>query len=90
MRHHEGHDRLADAQRDEKDGAPPLKTTYWAYVANLRSAWARITHHSRDVGLGHGGAVLAILLAFLYYTLMAVGEILTRVSPDLVRRRLLV
>lgn len=86
----QGHDRLANVRRDQKGRAPPLKTTYWAYIANLRSALTRITQHFRDVDLGRGGAVIAILLATLYYTLMAAGEILTRACPGLVQRHLLV
>lgn len=86
----QGHDRLADVRRDQRGAAPTLRTTYWAYVANLRSALTRITRHFRDVDLGHGGAAFAMLLAILYYTLMAGGELLTRASPRLVRRHLLV
>jgi len=86
----QGHDRLADVCRSADGIAPPLRTTYWAFVANLRFALWRIRTHFREVGLGRAGAAYAALLAALYYSIMAGGEMLTRASPGFVRRHLLV
>ena len=86
----QGHDRLADVQRNGGRSALALRTTYWALADNLRSALARIRAHFREVGLGRAGAAYAVLLAVIYYSLMAAGEVVTRASPGFVRRFLLV
>ena len=86
----QGYDRLADVRRSAGGAALPLRTTYWAFVTNLRYALSRIRTHFREVGLGRAGAAYAVLLAVLYYSIMVAGEMLTRASPEFVRRHLLV
>jgi hypothetical protein len=64
--------------------------TPWRFARSVAKAGRRIHTHRRDVGLGPVGAAGAFGLALGYFGLCAVGEVLGRVSPELVRRRLAV
>lgn len=64
--------------------------TPWRFAQSVGRAGRRILAHRRDVGLGPVGAAGAFGLALGYYALCIVGEVIARVRPDMVRRRLAV
>ena len=86
----QGHDRLLNSYRGNAQAVRRLRTTYWVFSSNMRRSLRNTRNHYRDVGLGVGGAMLAVLLALVYYLMMAFGELLTRISPGFVQRYLLV
>jgi hypothetical protein len=64
--------------------------TPWRFASSVARAAKRIGTHRKQVGLGAAGAAGAMGLAVGYYALCAVGEVMGRVSPETVRRRLAV
>ena len=64
--------------------------TPWRVASSVARAAKRIGTHRKQVGLGAAGAAGALGLAVGYYALCAVGEVMGRVSPETVRRRLAV
>lgn len=86
----EGHDAV---QQDRLRGGGRyghgLGTPY-RFARSVWQAGRRILGHRREVGLGPVGAAAAFGMAVGYYGLCVVGEVLGRVSPETVRRRLAV
>ncbi len=64
--------------------------TPWRFASSVARAAKRIGTHRKEVGLGATGAAGAMGLAVGYYALCAVGEVIGRVSPETVRKRLAV
>lgn len=86
----EGHDAV---QQDRLRGGGRFGFglgTPWRFVQSVGKAARRIRAHRQDVGLGPLGAAGAFGLALGYFALCGVGEMLGRVSPELVRQRLAV
>jgi hypothetical protein len=63
-----------------------LRTVYWNYRSSLVGSFRKFRAHARDVGLSIPGAAAAYMVAMAYFTLKAVGELVTHVRPNLVSR----
>jgi glycosyltransferase involved in cell wall biosynthesis len=87
----EGHDLIVNERLRGRSAPVSLgrnvRLSYWALrkkAAEIReSIWSQRGH----VGLSAAAAPFAFGIALLYYTTRAVGEILTRIDPRIVRRR---
>lgn len=66
-------------------GATPLGTI-WRYLRNLARSFYRSFKLRRAVGLGFIGAFGACAIAAAYYTIKLLGELISYVRPELIRR----
>jgi hypothetical protein len=67
----------------EREGhQPPLA----AFIANLRTAMARITGRRRELDADWAAVAVSVVLAIAYYGLMLIGHLLGRAHPKLVQR----
>jgi hypothetical protein len=87
----EGHD-LIVAERLRGKSAPVslgrnVRLSYWALRTKAAEIRETIRSQRGRVGLSAAAAPFAFGIALLYFTTRAVGEILTRIDPRIVRRR---
>lgn len=87
----EGHD-LIVAERLGGASAPVslgrnVRLSYWSLRAKAAEIRETIRSQRGRGGLSAAAAPFAFGIALLYYTTRAVGEILTRIDPSIVRRR---
>jgi hypothetical protein len=87
----EGHDLIVE-ERLRGESAPVrlgrnMRLSYWTLRAEAVHLRQTIRTQRARVGLSAAAAPLALGIALLYYTTRAVGEILTRIDPRIVRRR---
>lgn len=81
----QGHDDMLSAA--SADGRIFLIAALRRYKRALRTAIHRIRDRRDEVGLSRLGVAGALGVALGYYSLAFVGECLTRVDPDIVRKR---
>jgi hypothetical protein len=80
----EGHDVALSAKTSEQ---PDSRGAHVRLKRSLTRSARRIWHHGPEVGLGRVSAIAAIAIAAAYYTLFFVGESVTRVKPEIIRKR---
>jgi glycosyltransferase involved in cell wall biosynthesis len=87
----EGHDLIVEERLRGKTAPVSLRRNMRRSYGALRAKAAQLRETIRTqrgrVGLSAVGAPFALGIALVYYTLRAVGEILTRIDPRIVRRR---
>jgi len=81
-----GRDGMIVSQLRERRNRPRWRLVYWKYRSALLRTWGRLRRERRTVGLGPAGMVLALAIAVAYHTLAAVGEIVSRIRPNLISR----
>jgi len=82
----EGHDYELKDQKFFHSSVPSRTYTKWYYGKSLKLAFRSIRRKYRDVGLGPGGAALAMMIASCYLTIVATGKLVTRYWPDIIPR----
>ncbi len=83
---HNGRDEVILANTLTRRNRPLLRQVYWSYRNGLVASYRKIRARAKDVGLSAPGAVAAYLVAALYFTVKAVGELITHFRPNLVQR----
>jgi Glycosyl transferase family 2 len=78
-----GHDAVV---RDRRAGERRLRSSYWRLRTDLGGALGRIARDRDRVGLTGWWLGIAMVIAAGYYGLAFLAEVLTRVTPGLVRR----
>jgi hypothetical protein len=63
-----------------------LRSVYWNYRTGLVGSFRKFRAHAPDVGLSLPASVAAYLVGAAYFTLKAIGELVTHVRPNLVSR----
>jgi hypothetical protein len=70
----------------ERPNRRQLQTVYWNYRTGIVGSYRKIRAHGGEVGLSPLGAMAAYVVAVTYFTLKAVGEVITHIRPNLVAR----
>jgi hypothetical protein len=82
----DGHDNVVICRRVTGSKRIAWRQTYWAAAVWSRRFSRGIWSRYRDVGLTPFGAVGATMVAMAYVGCMVAGDVLTRMSPSIVRR----
>jgi hypothetical protein len=82
----EGHDNVIIAQRTLGHRRVPMKYTYWSVRSWIAMSVNNIGERYRKLGLTPQAAMVAAAVATSYVCFMVVGEMLSRVNPQIVRR----
>jgi hypothetical protein len=84
----EGHDMaLTTKATGGAHGRPYPLGALSRFKRSLTRSARRIRHHGRNVGLGPAGAFGAFAIAATYFGLVFVGESITQVKPEIIRKR---
>jgi len=76
---------LANGALDE-GGRRPLRNVYWNYRNALTRSFRNFRDHAREIGLGPMGATIGYSIAVAYFSLKAIGELVTVARPNLIAR----
>lgn len=81
-----GRDQVIVAAMDSANGRVPWRSVYWNYASSMGRTWQKFRQNAGTVGLGPAGCVFAFGVAVLYFTLKALGEMITLIWPNAVQR----
>ncbi len=84
---HSGRDWVLLSGLYERQDKLSLKPILWTLCSNLKRAFARTAHHQHTVGLGILGTLAAYGLAGCYFTLQALGSLVTVCRRDTIARQ---
>ncbi len=79
-------DVLVARARVGRNSPLPLRSVYWNFFQSMKNSFRKFRKHAREVGLNPGSAVAAYVIPLSYFSLKALGELLTFMRPNLVCR----
>ena len=83
----EGYDNIVISRREAGGARLPWRHTYWSLRSSLLGSLQTIRDRKRALNLSTVDVLAASVIALCYIAIMMLGEVMTRIDPQLIPRR---